>query len=424
MMSYTKAAPKKSRTYPTYINVGDDPNNLAVKGEKTWAQVVYSENVWDSLDEVNEQDANNDGRYILELDGNFVLASTTKLTNIGMEYGVSGKGSSVYDLRDHIKYEYDQNGNCIFNGGVPQEVIDKVLSQIKQPVVEEKEFIVKGTKELTIEDIFDIANKPVRYFSHIKENKSNINYLLVETLCNPGSFDELFIVQEKGPESPLLKSYLNNLANYLIVELKNKDEIDNLEDLQKKAYDKTNYQGKSFEVVLQEAKDFSEYLRFLITKDEKLVISPEEFEYSTNLKNAVRSFGCGFSSKNQKLHVELKMDLFVDYYISTKVNQQVTLVGGKDHVKEVIYVPDIKNLTSYIEEEGYDLKIAFIKKMLNITPTIFGCDKDYNFQTFEIRQSTIVKWMKKLDTILQDIKFTLDKGGRHVPTNCIDNTII
>lgn len=422
MMTYIRAGSKRNR--PSSVTAIPTPSDLEkdLEERSTWASKLYDENQWDSVDEIDPEDPSKDGRYLLELEGSFVLASTKKIAEIVDKYGVAGKNTVVYDLKDHIKHVYGINGQSGVSSPFHADLVPQLLKSVKQPIIEDKEFDIKGTKELTIEDVFNIVNKPVLFFSDIKEEKTNINYLLVETLCNPGSFDELFIVQEKAPESPLLKSYLENLANYLIVELKNKDEIDNLEELQKKAYDKTKYQGKLFETVLEEAKDFSEYLRFLITKDEKLVVSPEEFKYSTNLYSAIRSFGQGIKGKNQKLHVELKMDLFTDYFVSTKINQQ-TNTGGRTFFREIIYIPDIRNLATYIEEEGYDLKIAFIKKMLNAVPIIFVCDRDYNFQTVEVKSSTILKWIKKLDSIFGDVKRTMEQGGRHFP-NCVDNVLI
>lgn len=272
---------------------------------------------------------------------------------------------------------------------------------------------------------------------------NHMDQLLSCLLLQPDQFDEIFTINVGEPESPILKSYLNKLAEIISVEMESNEEIDEskLKDAEKDAYDFSGYRGKSLEVVKNEAKDYHNYFRFLLTRKEKIVVSTSELDYASKMVSIIKQ------DKNNVLN-KVKD--------GSKINTKITgILGGVDsfYFEEVIpYIKkntsiivaksiyyfdrNIKDFPSYVEEVNIDIKLALyhelisrsfeakIRKGCKLVMSLLVCDKYYNYYDYsEIK--FIGRYKKRLYSVFSklDSAIVALESGSKFPVTFTDRIL-
>jgi hypothetical protein len=377
----------KSRQGPTLSNLGS--GRFAKK--YTTEQAPILENIKDNI------------RYILLKDGECKFFTTEQYQKFNIDNNSTWKKSQLIDVSNQLSYLYDSDGAQINAGGISMDLIDEIFNKAYLVDEGKEELKVeKETKELTFDDMLNLLYRPNFYFNDIPAKKDNMNLLIKKVLLFPENFDEIFAVEVPPPSSPLMKSYLENLSVLINVELKDKQEIDNIEDLQKKAYDQSDYIGKTFETVLEEAKDFGDYLRYLLNKGEKLIVTQDQKEYAFILRKLISKNGeinlDNIKSKSLDKKVYFNAQGFKNFHISVIIDQQFNDSARKSN-RLFLHVPDITELEIYLEHYKYDLKAALIFNSNGYSVDLFVSDANYNHGLFTIKSATMNKWTRKLEGV-------------------------
>jgi len=323
----------------------------------------------------------------------------------------------MYDIGNSQRFKFDNTGSvCVEHVDVEENEHEQYQYTSnfdfygKYKVINsEKKVISKSS--LSFNDIASILYTPVLYFNNIKKESNQINKLLSCFLQESGQFDERFIIKPKSPDSPLLDKYLTTLAELINSEIDEKEEIENIEDLEKKAYEKVGY-NKPIESVINEAKDFEEYFRFLLVKKDKQVIDEKDYNYVNQLSSLIKnrySFKSGkakvnkeFSFEDEKYSKQFSFSEVVDRIEESDSNLMITLF---------LYVPNILRLTNYLEDNKTDIKIGMIYEILNnnynkksktIKCTLFVCDSNYNCKFIDIKSTTLLKYKNRFIEVISN----------------------
>lgn len=336
------------------------------------------------------------------------------------------------------KNSYDCNGHGEIIGSRVSSAIESaitiyhVFSDIPQsdffgdpieiPNIEKKEETKNNYPGVPINvSYLSMIDSNIREFYCVDSSKvefeSNVERLIKTAIIDPDQFDEIFTIETDRPESPLMRKFLVRLAQLVNEGLETlKDEgLEDLTELQKIAYKYAGYKGKSFETVVEEQKDYDSYFRFLLTKDEKIVITEKQKEYFDKLKVLAKKEIANnyiFISNKKRTKDVIFSGLSVcpsftgQYYFTGLVP---SLLTSKVEIKATYftYIDDIHDIYSEIEKSKLSLKIALnsdliiennsdIKKGVELKNLVFVCDKNFNYGFFEVKKSTLNKWKKSL----------------------------
>lgn len=280
---------------------------------------------------------------------------------------------------------------------------------------------------LTIDDVQAIHEHPRLFYEEGVVERPIMERLMETFILQRAQFDELFVVEEKPPESPLLKAYLAAKASLVLKEIESKDEIDDIEMIEIQAYKQAGYSGKDIQTVKDEAMDYIEYSRFLMIKGDKTVISEEDYAYFENLYN------------------NMKNDSLIDAYPKVK-NMGIELISNLSYsskwmFKSIIpfiykkegsslyefYTRTNLSLSEYVDK-GFDrdlirLRIALASEIAtqlgtSHTISLFVSDKYGNFKVFNMKNSTLKKLREKdLKSELKDIDKDIDNSKKNCPFN-------
>lgn len=266
------------------------------------------------------------------------------------------------------------------------------------------------------------------------EIETSMDKLLRVALVSPSQFDEIFCVETFRPESPLMRRFLEKLSELVNEKLDGTGEegIEDLKDLQKQAYKYAGYEGKTFETVIEEQKDYSGYFRYLLSKGEKIVISEEQRDYFKSLICELQK------DKTYKLH-----------YLSKKIDGETlegmsvcssplmyfrgyvpNLVSGSTSVvmNYFFYIEDIKDIYDVIDKSNLSLQIALnndlavetyskqVKTGVEFVNKIFVCDKNLNYTFFGVKKTTLSKWKNKLSNLFSSsVSFIAYESSKTAP---------
>lgn len=329
---------------------------------------------------------------------------------------------NIIGSRNSNEFELNLNVYSVF-GQIP--LADFLGMPIEIPILEkQKENKEQYTGRPVNVPYISLIDNNIRKFHEIEDvtklkDETSVERLIKTALIDSDQFDEIFTVEKDRPESPLMRRFLTKLAQLVNEGLETlKDEgLENIEELQKVAYKYAGYRGKTFETVLEEQKDYDAYFRFLLTKDEKIVITEEQKDYFDKLKSLakkeiIRNFGAsliGVKKKNRD--VELKGTSPCPSLTGTLFFTGLvpSLSISKTEVKATYftYVEDIYQVYSEIENSQLSLKVALNsdlilenegnpRKGVEVTNSIFVCDRNFNYAFFQVKKSTLNKWKKSL----------------------------
>lgn len=394
---------------------------------------------WESLQGVGYEQNNEELLLKMKVNGVVRPISLLDYSTLSHEHPEYFRNCMVLDPHKCQKYIFDEQGYIIEEEDInmdeyeelefesPINVIGRIHNIDKN--VKEQEVALKTTrKKITFEELLNVIKNPVIHKFNIPTVKSNMDALIACILKQPSHFDELFTTEVDRPESPLMRKYLTELARLVNIELEKSDEVNNIEDLEKLAYAEANYEGKDLQIVLNEAKDYKSYYRFLLMKGERIVITEKEKEYADKLLSITKELKHNnHKTKKTKLNFEIEAELDGSsvFYFSEKVD---TITIGSPIVIELhTYVPThISQIEKHIGNKDIDLRIALINEIItkqfktdekNISISLFVCDKNYNHGTFKISKSTLLKWKKKLLGTL------VNKLDNVVTIGCLPQTI-
>lgn len=320
----------------------------------------------------------------------------------GTEDSGAFEHSVVFDVELGIEYHFGIKGVFIGDSKI-RESIPK-LNKTDDPwgrrlVGVNTEETIK-VKTLGFDELYNTLNNPQGYRTGSIITDS-ISELAKYKFLDPDQFDEIFTVETFRPDSPLLNKYLNYLAKLVNDEISVTGEIDNLEDLEKKAYDQVGYKGKDFDAVKREVLDYHDYFKFLITKEDKRVIAEKEFNY---VKTVYDNAPEGLKKLIGGLKIaEINKEPVGGYSLSGNV------VIPKNYSKEVPlmcfkYIGNVNRYTDLLADDYFTNKVAFESELVvshfpevKVPVSIILFDSNCNVVTLNIKPATITKWKSKLN---------------------------
>jgi len=365
-----------------------------------------------------------------------------KLNSVCYECGGDG---SIIGKRDLNKYEVNYNSRSGY-GDLPTVDIhgNPIIFEDFQPVKENKK---EYTGQILNVPYINLCKNNIRKFweifgtNKIPEDETNLEKMIRIAVLNPDQFDEIFTVEVDKPESPLMVKFLNKLAELVDKALLSEGDngLENIVPLQREAYNYAGYEGKSFETVIDEHKDYGGYFRFLLTKEEKTIISENEKLYFDNLikiieedKNSHNTSNKGIKKKKQafELFGTSPISSFADeiqdafYFKGIVPNLNLSSVS-KPEAMYFTYIDDIYKIYDYMDNSDLSFKIALnddlllesglVKKGVDLLNKIFVCDKNFNIVTFTVRKATLNKWKKNLGTEISKLINLTVKGETSIP---------
>lgn len=335
------------------------------------------------------------------------------------------KNISSLDIIAEYTSSYDVFGNDLGDYIVDEEEIEEVKVKIDNK-----------KKLITYRELINSFTNPVAFKNNIIPIQSNMDALVSCIVNKKDQFDEIFAIEVDRPESPLMRKYLTELAILVNEKLKESDEIDNIEELEKNAYVKAEYKGKSYETVVSESRDYHNYYRFLLTKDERVVITEEQNLYTKRLYNILKENSFHFSDKGKrnKFNLELEGELnSSNFYFSDKVDY--INLSNPISLQLFTYVPThLSNLNSHIEENLIDIRFGLISELIEknyskayevsgTNYSIFACDSNFNYGIFKVNKTSIGKWKKKLENAINKLEHTLGDKSMTKPYDVLNLSI-
>lgn len=232
-------------------------------------------------------------------------------------------------------------------------------------------------------------------------------------IFHPEQIDEFFTMVEKEPSSDMMKKYLTKLADLISADMTEKDEIDDLEDLKKKAYEYSGYR-ESLGAVEIMAKEFDDYFRFCLVKDDKILITKEKVESLKTLSKTLK-----------ELHIVKKCSIKVNktdkielnkQYISEKIKDKPYLISDFSDITKLdlsnhptmyinIFKKIDKNLYEFPENisDELSMRMAILyeiltteNKKIKLVFNFIIVDKNNLCYVFNVKSGTIKKWKQKL----------------------------
>lgn len=276
---------------------------------------------------------------------------------------------------------------------------------------------------------WEIYNDPVAFTSD-----SNIDILIKTAILQSGQFDEIFTIETDKPESPLMKKYLEKLSELVNKQLSilECDGLDNMEELQKIAYQFAGYEGKTLQTVIEEAKDYHAYFRYLLTRGEKIVVTEKQKEYFDNLSNLydkeykINPSNLHYRSNRLNNKIEETIEYSEPFYFKETI-PYIDVRNKEIFLEFFTFVDNIKEIYEVIESSPLSLKIALINELvqkeysdkikqgINVITGVFVCDKEYNYMRFTVKKSTLIRWKKNLKDKITESTLIFNDGPINLP---------
>lgn len=228
----------------------------------------------------------------------------------------------------------------------------------------------------------------------------------------PEQIPEFFTIVEKEPWSDLMRNYLSKLADLISAEMNEKDEIDDIEKLEEIAYKKSGYR-ETLAAVKEMAKEYEDYFKYCLVKDDKLLITKTKVDHLTELSNTLKNLHIlkKCSLKTGKLDkVELNKE-----YVSNIIKDKPYLISDYSDISKFdshtgyLYINIFKKVDINLYEfpnsisEELSTRMAILHEILStenkkirLSFNFIIVDKNDLCYVFEIKSSTIKKWKQKL----------------------------
>ncbi len=275
-------------------------------------------------------------------------------------------------------------------------------------------------------------------------NKENIEEVLLGyVIFNPDEIPEVFTVIEKEPYSDVLKDYLDTLAVLISEAMDKDDEIDNIEALEEEAYKKSGCRD-SIENVRVKQKEFQDYFKYRLIKDEKYCITKDVY-------NHICSIGKSMSESNDVQISALKF-LHKDKVFFRKVftKPDANRIGMRacvdvvklDGMNKCIKVNMIKKIDANLEDFpdmisklGLDITMAMysevvehefkhlIDKKQTVKYNFIVVDKNDLHYIFEVKAGTFAKWKKKLGEQMNRADWHIKNDNFKLPYEFMNNNM-
>lgn len=313
------------------------------------------------------------------------------------------------------------------NVGIPGLPTNEFYGQpIAYPVKKEKKKVEKkditDRKLINSTSLLSITRGPASFWKTVNLKELPDDEVLMDKLVRiavtePAQFDELFTVEIDRPESPLMRRYLITLSDLINESLNGLDDgIDDIKPLEQEAYKKAGYVGKTFETVVEEAKDYAAHLRFLLLKNERIVVREDEKNYFDSLVKLI---------KNEELTKNKNEHQFIEPIPGSIFGAKTTIPHvRKAGMLELTYFLFVDNLYSFNDSTinpALAIKIALndmlfrdenkflVSKGNELHNCIFVSDRDFNIARFLVKKQTLNKWAKLLSELLDE--------ASKIPTN-------
>lgn len=330
----------------------------------------------------------------------------------------------VYFPREHVISVLNKDGDVVnrVSGSHADKSRSLIFTSNIDPLGEEldleedpaptKEDSKKPT--LTFDQIQAVLSNPRDYWKGEEIDVSVFDLLLSTIVTEPEQFDELFTVEDNIPESPLLRSYIEKLAELVSVQLSKEQLKDNfLTTLGKEAYDYAGYKGKELDVVIEEAKDYHSYFKFLISKGDHVIVGEDMRNLAYKLKKNLeedRWFNkhpIGKKTKNvivcQEIAPITENALTITIPILKKNGSTIVayyFTGDLDHeLKDFNFDSKNLNLRLAMMNELLLKKYAETAK-LKIETYVVVCDKNANYTTVTVKSNTMNRWRKEFHSYI------------------------
>lgn len=356
----------------------------------------------------------------------------TSINNIELDlwlHGVPGvnkvPNGIVYDTSNGIYYHTNGDGSLTMASSLPTDSLQwalGILNDLEQPLVslnrtEEENF-------LTIDDVLAIRERPREFYQGVVDRPVLERVMEVILLQNQ-QFDELFVVEESPPSSQLLKNFLKAKAKLTLKKIEEQGEIDDIELIEIEAYKQAAYQGKDFEVVRNEAKDYPDYFRYLMIKADKTSISESDKRYFDNLYTNMRNDDFIPADIRSK---DLNEDILCTLPYSNKWKFKATIPWCDSHAQiNRFFTKTNLSLREYVkrgfDEDPMRLRMALSYDIWKESKPNFGfglyvADKYGNYAFLRIKGNTMKKLVEKdLKTELKDIDRDIENSTRNCPSN-------
>jgi len=241
--------------------------------------------------------------------------------------------------------------------------------------------------------------------SSIQEEET---FLFLSMYC-PEEIPEYFTIIEKKPWSDLMVNYLNKLADLISEQMREKDEIDDIESLEVIAHKFSGYRDDIESVKLM-AKEYDDYFRYCLIKDDKFLIDKNKVESLKNLSETLKNLTIvkNVSLKLNKYQKTKIKQTFVSNLIKDKKYNFKTVadIVKNDAADGFTYISIFKKLDINLSE--FDKKIP--EKLMNKMAVLyeyFGEKKKQSFNfiivdknnlcyVFEVKSATLKKWKQRL----------------------------
>lgn len=267
--------------------------------------------------------------------------------------------------------------------------------------------------------------------------------LLLYIMFESSQITEIFTVIEKEPYSDILKDYLDILANLISEAMEENDEIDNIEVLELEAHKRAGCRD-SIENVREKQKEFQDYFRYKLIKDEKYCITKDVYDHiavlgrnlleSADVKNHISKF----SSKDKtyfrktfikpetgKVAIRSCVDLIKIHSASFSKSISVNIIRKIDG--------NLEDFSSSISNRNLDVLMAMnsevvefefkhlIEKKQKVTYNFIIVDKNDLHFVFEVSGATLTKWKKKMREKLNRADWHIKNGNFTLPYQFMHN---
>lgn len=341
------------------------------------------------------------------------------------ESGIMKPNCTIMDVWEGRKYTTNNNGNVVADNKMTGQELQFASARVRQLTSDRPREKINREEDnnfLTIDDVMAIREHPRDFYRGIISRPLQERVMEIMILQNE-SFDELFVVAERAPESPLLKAYIEARVKIILDEIERDGDVGDLEMIDIKAYKEAGYEGKDINVVKNESRDYKDYERFLMVKGEKEVVSEEDKDFFDSLVSNMRNDSALFNNVRSK-NIGIEITEMLPYSKKWAFRSVIPYASG-----DVYYFFTRTNMTlrEYVED-GFDediirLRIALAFEILSAKGIITKfylliADRYNNYKFIEIKPTTLKKLKEKqLSAQIKDIEKDIDDGAKNCPAD-------
>jgi hypothetical protein len=226
-------------------------------------------------------------------------------------------------------------------------------------------------------------------------DQEKMNWLINLLLVKSSNFEEIFTIERTRPYDEDICLYLERLSYLILIEQKKNGEIDNLNDLKIEAHALAQLTC-SLEEIEKRSIPCRGYMRYLLTKDDYIVIQQSQLEKAQVIRDLVLEnnhvfigttniYPSGYESKQVELN---------DYNVlMTKFNAGLhygsdkALMNFVKYVDENLSEKDWSEFTKRVDfktELGLNLLTDKDLGKLNYRVCVFVIDRSYSYRIFRI----------------------------------------